>query len=72
MNITELKIRLFNEEVPHYMYSVGDGDEEQRVCLRESGGKWLVYYCEDGEKLDLAEFSSESDACEELYKRVAE
>ncbi|MBQ8195749.1 MAG: hypothetical protein IJZ47_10325 [Oscillospiraceae bacterium] len=71
MNITELKIRLFNEEVPHYMYSVGDGEEEQRVCLRESGGKWLVYYCEDGEKLELMEFSSESEACEELYKRVS-
>ncbi len=72
MNITELKIRLFNEEVPHYMYSVCDGEEEQRVCLRESGGRWQVYYCEDGEKLDLMEFATESEACEELYKRVSE
>ncbi len=72
MTTSELKIRLFNEEVPHYMYSVCDNDEEQRMCLRESGGMWLVYYCEDGERLDLAEFSSEDAACEELYKRVSE
>ena len=72
MNVTELKVRLFNEEVPHYMYCIGGGDEEQKMCLSESGGKWQVYYCEDGERLDLMEFSSESDACEELYKRVSE
>lgn len=71
MTVSELKIRLFQEEIPHYYYSIGS-DEDQRVCLIESGGKWVVYYSEDGERLDVNEYGSEADACEELYRRVAE
>lgn len=69
MTVSELKVRLFEEEIPHYYYSVGS-DEDQRVCLVESGGKWLVYYSEDGEKLDLTEHGSEEAACEDMLKRL--
>ncbi len=71
MTVSELKVRLFEEEISHYFYSIGC-DEDQRVCLLESGGRWVVYYSEDGVRLDLVEYASEADACEELYKRVAE
>ncbi len=71
MNIEELKIRLFREEIPHYCYCIG-GDEEQRICLMQSGSGWIVYYSEDGERIDLAEHSSEQAACEDLYRRVAQ
>lgn len=71
MTVSELKIRLFEEEISHYYYSIGK-DEDQRVCLVENGGKWLVYYSENGEKLDLSEYNSEADACNDLYERVAE
>ncbi len=71
MSIAELKVKLFELDVPHYFYSVG-ADDEQRTCLIEENGKWLVYYNEDGERMDLTEHFSENDACEELLKRVAE
>lgn len=71
MSIEELKIRLFQEEIPHYYYSIGC-EENQRVCLVQSGSGWLVYYSEDGERLDLTEHGSEQAACEDLYGRVAQ
>lgn len=71
MSIEELKIRLFQEEIPHYYYSIGS-EENQRVCLIASGSGWIVYYSEDGERLDLAEHASEQAACEDLYGRVAQ
>ncbi len=70
MTVSELKVRLFEEEIPHYCYSIGC-DEERRVCLTESSGKWQVYYSEGGEKLDLAEHVSEADACNDLYRRIS-
>lgn len=69
MSISELKIKLFEAEVPHYCYSVGT-EEDQRVCLVENGGKWCVYYCEGGEKLDMEEHATEEAACEDLFGRV--
>lgn len=72
MSISELKVKLFELEIPHYYYSIVDGEEDQRVCLRENGGKWLVYYSEDGERLDLAEHGSEAAACDDLLGRVTE
>lgn len=71
MSIAELKIKLFEMEVPHYCYSVG-ADDDQRTCLVEENGKWLVYYNEDGERMDLVEHSTESDACDDMLKRLAE
>lgn len=71
MNMAELKVQLFEMMIPHYCYSVG-AQEEQRVCLTESDGKWLVYFCEDGEKLDLKEFDDETEACAEVLARLSE
>lgn len=71
MTVSELKVRLFEEEVSHYYYSIGS-DEDQRVCMVESGGRWIVYYSEDGEKQDVNEYSNEADACNDLYRRVSE
>ncbi len=71
MNATELKIKLFEMMIPHYCYSIG-AEENQRVCLVEQGGKWLVYFCEDGEKLDLEEYTDENAACEDVLRRLEE
>ena len=71
MTVEELKIQLFEMMIPHYCYSVG-AEEDQRVCLIQDGGKWLVYFCEEGEKLDLKEFSDEAEACAEMLARLSE
>ena len=67
----ELKIKLFEDMVPHYCYSIGS-EENSRVCMVESGGKWQVYFCEDGEKLDLTEYADEAAACGEVLRRLSE
>ena len=36
------------------------------------GGKWLVYYSEDGDRMELSEYSTEEDACADCLSRLAE
>lgn len=71
MTANELKIQLFELLIPHYCYSIGE-EQDQRVCMVESGGKWQVYFCEEGEKLDLAEYTDEAEACAEVLRRLQE
>ena len=71
MSVNELSIQLFEMMIPHYCYSIGE-EQDQRVCMVESGAKWLVYFCEDGEKLDLEEYTDESAACEDMLRRLSE
>lgn len=70
MTTEELKIKLFELDVPHYFYSIGE-EKDRYTCLVEEGGKWIVFYCEDGERHDVEEYYSESDACDDLLKRVS-
>ena len=71
MTANELKIQLFEMMIPHYCYSIG-AEEDQRVCMVQSGGKWQVYFCEEGEKLDLEEYMDEAEACGEVLRRLQE
>lgn len=71
MTVSELKVKLFELDVPHYCYSIGSC-EDGRVCLTEEAGKWLVFFCEGGEKLELTEHNSESEACEDMIGRLTE
>lgn len=71
MTVSELKIELFERDVPHYCYNIG-GYEDGRVCMTEENGKWLVFYCEDGEQLELTAHESEAEACEDMLKRLTE
>ncbi len=70
MSTNELKVKLFEMEIPHYYYSVGS-EEDSRTCIVEECGKWLVFYCEDGERMDITEHSGEAEACEEMLKRLS-
>ena len=56
MTVQELQTRLFELDIPHYYYNIcGSGDEEdQRICVVNEGGKWLVYYSEDGDRMELS------------------
>ncbi|MBP1542969.1 MAG: hypothetical protein J6A16_02635 [Oscillospiraceae bacterium] len=69
MTTSELKVKLFQLEIPHYCYSIGQ-DEEQRLCLIEESGRWIVYYNEDGERLDITEHPTEEAACGDLMARL--
>ena len=74
MTVQELQAKLFDMDIPHYYYNIcGSGeDEEQRICLSNENGKWQVYYSEDGDRLELSEYSEESEACDDCFKRLAE
>lgn len=74
MTVHELQTRLFELDIPHYYYNIcGSGDEEdQRICVVNEDGKWLVYYSEDGDRLELSEYSTEEDACADCFSRLAE
>lgn len=74
MTVQELQTKLFEMDVPHYYYNIceSDEDEEQRICLISEGGKWLVYYSESGERLELSEYATEDDACEDCLNRLSE
>lgn len=74
MTVQELQTKLFEMDIPHYYYNIcGSGtDEEQRICLVCEGGKWLVYYSEDGSRLELEEHADEDSACRDCLNRLAE
>ncbi|MBP0985096.1 MAG: hypothetical protein J6A19_15365 [Oscillospiraceae bacterium] len=74
MTVQELQARLFELDIPHYYYNIcGTGeDEEQRICLVNESGKWLVYYSEDGERLEVSEYLDEAEACADCLNRLAE
>jgi len=74
MTVQELKTKLFELDIPHYYYNIcGSGeDDEQRICLSSEGGKWLVYYSEDGNRVDISEYADEGDACADCLGRLAE
>ena len=50
MTVQDLQTKLFELDIPHYYYNIcGSGDDDdQRICLINEGGKWLVYYCVPG------------------------
>ncbi len=74
MTVQELQTKLFELDIPHYYYNIcGTGeDDEQRICLINEGGRWLVYYSEDGDRLELSEYDDEGSACADCLGRLAE
>jgi len=73
MTVQELQTKLFEMDVPHYYYSIcGSSDEDQRICLIQENGRWLVYYSEDGDRLELSDHSDEDSACRDCLSRLAE
>ena len=52
------------------MCGSGD-DDDQRICLINEEGKWLVYYCEDGDRMEVSEYADEAQACEDCLCRLS-
>lgn len=65
--------KAFELDIPHYYYNIcGSGDDDdQRICLINEEGKWLVYYCEDGDRMEVSEYADEAQACEDCLCRLS-
>lgn len=70
MNLRELKRVLDREGFNPGRYSLKGGLPDERYCLERRDGGWSVYYSERGEKVEERVFATESEACEDLLRRV--
>ena len=71
MTIHKLRKILENCHVPRNYYMICEkGNNDQRICLEQNNGKWLVYYTERGVMFDQVVFETESDACYEMMRRL--
>lgn len=70
MKIADI-IRIVSDSYPFDMVSFDQEFPNEAYCIRiNSESKWEVYYSERGNKNDLKEFNSESDACNDLLRRI--
>ncbi|GAA3524508.1 hypothetical protein GCM10022393_43600 [Aquimarina addita] len=64
-------IRIISDSYPLDIVSFDQEFPNEAYCIRlNQENKWEVYYSERGNKNDLKEFSSESEACTDLLKRM--
>jgi hypothetical protein len=49
--------------IPGRLYSL-DGWKDERLCLEQRNGQWMVYFVERGVERPLASFDDESGACD--------
>lgn len=72
MDIDKLEKVLEKERIPYSWYYLYGPQyvKEQKTCIEKRDDKWAVFYFERGIESNIKEFSSESDACLELYNRM--
>lgn len=71
MTIKELRILLISLGVPDFYYNIsGRGMQDERTCLIKEGDKWNVFFSERGGRTNLAQYESESEACEDAFARI--
>ena len=71
MTEEELKKQLDAIGVPDDLYSLLIGGfQNEAYCLIKNEDGWEVYYSERGEKSDIQQFASESEACEYMLEEL--
>jgi len=70
MDIEELRKQLIQLGIKSSSYSLSGGLPNEKYCLANESGKWVVYYSERGQRTGEKVFSSESKACEYLFSRM--
>ncbi|MFC5446706.1 hypothetical protein [Paenibacillus aestuarii] len=70
MTKKELLKRFKDENIPASCYSLEGGLPGEKWCIGKTLTSWEVYYSERGIKSDLKIFSSEAEACDDLYNRI--
>lgn len=68
MDRDELRRILDSEGVRADAYSLQGGLEEDRLCLDEVHGSWIVYYVERGKRWNERSFETEDVACKYLLR----
>lgn len=66
MDRDELRRILDSQGVCADAYSLQGGHEEDRLCLDEVHGSWIVYYVERGKRWNERSFETEDAACKYL------
>ncbi len=73
MNRKELMTKLEEERINPRYYSIFGFTEppiEEQCVLQKEGDKWVVYYLERGQKMDLKAFKTEDEACRHFFDDV--
>ena len=69
MNRQQLQDALRRENIQDRCYSLETQtfDPDEALCLRQTDGRWVVFYSERGLQTGEATFSSESEACDYMF-----
>ncbi|MFT9078669.1 hypothetical protein [Ethanoligenens sp.] len=71
MTIKELEMKLTSLHIPDNWYFIGGyGNDDQKYCIVSENRQWSVYYSERGARFKENTYSSEQDACEDLFERL--
>ena len=74
MDRQELKIKLDNENIPKWWYSLDGEVMPNKSILQKGGGKqgyWIIYNIDErGHKENIGEFYHESEACVCFYQMM--
>ena len=68
MNRIELREVLTAEGIRSDAYSLEGGLYEDRLCIDEQYGAWVVYYVERGKRWNERRFDTEDEACRYLLE----
>lgn len=73
MSVGELAQTLKALRIPSYLYDINilrKGMADECVCLRKQDDTWSVFTSERGQKFDIKQYKSESDACKETLRLI--
>jgi len=70
MNKIELNEYLKKHNIPEKYYCLNGGMEEEKVCLDNVHGKWIVYSVQRGKMWSIKEFDDEEKACKYIFDEI--
>lgn len=71
MSVEELRLLLRRRPVPPDAFALLSGAPDEAFVLERDGHHWVVFYSERGLRSEESRFTSEDEACSELYGRLA-
>lgn len=71
MNLSELKNKLYKNNVPERWYSLDEGLKPDACILYKNYSKWEFFYLDEkGNKYDYKIFQNDEDAYDYLWKKM--